>query len=379
MLRPKAVQEALTALLESPSVPADSALIVFSDSGTIYAQASTQNASSQFASTSTNRHDSKPLNESQRLQRSRQPGLVSLLGTSSSLPLSARYTAGNTNSPSPHAMELVMNADERSKIIGALACRCWTEEMNRIRRLLPKQRSHMHSAPASETGMIRSFSASTGGGGGGGGGGGSAAGNVGVGKGPSRLRRIEQSSLAQNGTFAPIERFAIEQGVEQESATGACVAVPGTLINQGSTSQGSAPLLLESELGASLVMPLHYQTDNSLSSSSSQLQTSPLFLLILSSRHTHNKSSTLGEAVNKESNLSNQEWSDLYDSAHALAVHISPALRKAFGREEGVPGEREMVGDAATVSDIESSLDMEGVLVVGQDHGAGGVGAVSVF
>jgi hypothetical protein len=46
-------------------------------------------------------------------------------------------------------------------------------------------------------------------------------------------------------------------------------------------------------------------------------------------------------------------------------------MRKAFIREEGLAGEREAVGDGATVSDLESSLDLEGLAAAVQGDGAG--------
>lgn len=75
--------------------------------------------------------------------------------------------------------------------------------------------------------------------------------------------------------------------------------------------------------------------------------------------------------------LSQQQWNDLHDSAHAFAMHISPALRKAFGREEVNSGERDELGDGATVSDIESSIDMEGGGAALPDHGLG-IGGIPV-
>jgi hypothetical protein len=72
-----------------------------------------------------------------------------------------------------------------------------------------------------------------------------------------------------------------------------------------------------------------------------------------------------------ESILSQQQWNDLHDSAHAFAIHVSPSMRKAFIREEGLAGEREAVGDGATVSDLESSLDLEGLAAAVQGDGAG--------
>lgn len=253
MLRPKAVQEALTTLLETASVPADSALVVFSDSGTIYSQAHIREFS-QIAGTPTllRGDDLKPLNESQRLQRVRQPGLASFLGntrlsqqsTTNPLPpasqigLEEKENATAASTTAIPLMELQMNEDERSKAIAALACQSWMEETNRVKRLFTKVHGHHTSGTTSESGLIRSFSTSTGGGGTSGNGG-----NNGSGKAPSRLRRIEQNSVAQSG----IDQLIDGQGSEQESVA-APVAVPGTLLSIGPSGQGVAPLLLEGEV-----------------------------------------------------------------------------------------------------------------------------------
>jgi hypothetical protein len=266
MLRPTAVQEALATLIESPSIPADSALIVFSDSGSIYAQASSHQ-SSQIVSTSTSRQSLKPINDSQRLQRARKPGLVSLLGPSK--PSTSQHPAnvasssrnlegGKTDSAGPNAMELQMNADERSKIIGALACRSWNEETSRIRRLLPKQRGILPSGATSESGITRSFSASTGGGNG-------IGSNGGIGKGPSRLRRLEQNGIVQSDIDEHLERLAGEQAAEQEPA-GPPVAIPGTSLIVGATGQhGIAPLLLESDVSRGIALVNNSYAHGSLS------------------------------------------------------------------------------------------------------------------
>jgi hypothetical protein len=247
MLRPTAVQEALATLIETPSVPADAALLVFSDSGTIYAKACSRQ-DDRVSDTSGISVDLKPKNESQRLQRLRQPGLLPLLGNpkrhesrniaSSSTPMAEKSASATTTSSS--SVELQMASDERCKVLAAVACQAWTEETNRVKRLFTKAHGHA-SASTSESGLIRSFSTSTGGGGGGSGNG------IGNGKAPSRLRRIEQNSVLQSGIDQHMERMASEQEIQEEMVA-APVAVPGTLLNVGATSQGVAPLLLEGEV-----------------------------------------------------------------------------------------------------------------------------------
>ena len=74
--------------------------------------------------------------------------------------------------------------------------------------------------------------------------------------------------------------------------------------------------------------------------------------------------------------LSPEQWNDLHDAARAFAVHVGPALRKAFGREDGVPGEREVMGDGATVSDMESSVSLDGGVPGTRD--SVGLGGISV-
>lgn len=65
--------------------------------------------------------------------------------------------------------------------------------------------------------------------------------------------------------------------------------------------------------------------------------------------------------------LSQQQWNDLHDAASAFAAHVGASLRKAFGRDE-----RDVV-DAATLSDVESSVDFEGIAVGGGHDGHGGI------
>lgn len=77
----------------------------------------------------------------------------------------------------------------------------------------------------------------------------------GVGKGLSRLRRVEQDSIYRADTALDAaeqkhqseERQGTEKEVEQESV-GAPFAVPGTLLSFEGSGQGVAPLLLEGEV-----------------------------------------------------------------------------------------------------------------------------------
>jgi hypothetical protein len=252
MLRPVAVQTALVTLLETPSVPADTALVVFSDSGTIYAQASISQRHQQTPSPIASTSSLAPFkfqakNESQRLQRTRQPGLSSLLGnprqssrtSTEKESTAAAVLAGKGSQSRSHMMELQMEADERAKILAALACQSWTEETNRVKRLFTKLHGHSVGASTSEAGgLIRSYSSSTGGGNNGGS---SAHGN---GKGPSRLRRIEQNSLFTS-VKEKLEEDQDDEGDVGQESVAAPVAVPGTLLNIEPMGQGAAPLLLE--------------------------------------------------------------------------------------------------------------------------------------
>jgi hypothetical protein len=65
--------------------------------------------------------------------------------------------------------------------------------------------------------------------------------------------------------------------------------------------------------------------------------------------------------------LSQQQWNDLHDAASAFAAHVGAPLRKAFGRDE-----RDVI-DAATLSDVESSVDFEGIAAGAGHDGQGGI------
>jgi hypothetical protein len=251
MLRPRAVQATLQALIEAPGVPADTALIVFSDSGMIYSQAHSKDPSQIASSSTLPKEPSKKPTESQRLQFVRQPGLSSLLGTQKSDPVSANTNQATDEATSSRqtgtAMELTLQTDERAKILAALACQSWQEETNRVRRLFSKIHGHQAAVAMSETSdRLRSFSASTSGGAGGSG--------SGSGKNGPLKKRVEQNGLHRsiatlNTGEDHLERgYAAEQQVEEQESVAAPVAVPGTLLNIGTPDQSVAPLLLEGEV-----------------------------------------------------------------------------------------------------------------------------------
>lgn len=251
MLRPRAVQATLQALIEAPGVPADTALVVFSDSGTIYSQAHSKDPSQIASSSTLPKEPRRKPTESQRLQFARQPGLSSLLGTKDSQSPAASI-APTTEEATPvqstgTAMELALQTDERAKILAALACQSWQEETNRVRRLFSKIHGHQAAVAMSETSdRLRSFSASTGGGAGGSG--------SGSGKNGALKRRVEQNGLhrsiaSHNAGEDHLERgTTTAQQIEEQESVAAPVAVPGTLLNVGTAAQSVAPLLLESEV-----------------------------------------------------------------------------------------------------------------------------------
>lgn len=243
MLKPTAVQATLKALLESPSVPADSALVVFSESGTIYAQAHSDNGVT-IASSSKLDQDSKPkTTESQRLQFLRQPGLVTLLGSSRTKPVkqsASLIDEEKIGSAAAPMMELALDVDGRAKILAALACQSWLEETNRVRRLFTKIYGHIPVSIGDNSDRIRSLSTSTGGNG------------SGNGNGKIRMKRVEQNGLHRIGSGgemgdSQLERKNGDQDLPLESVT-APVVVPGTLLSTGTTVPSVAPLLSEGEV-----------------------------------------------------------------------------------------------------------------------------------
>lgn len=252
MLKPTAVQATLKTLLESPNVPADSALVLFSESGTIYAQAHSD-IHGPLASTSKLFDAAKPkTTESQRLQFARQPGLVTLLGSSRPRPVTllpphldeeAEKMVPSTLATPP--MELALDVDGRAKILAALACQSWLEETNRVRRLFTKIHGHSPVSVGDTSDRIRSLSTSTGG--------------NGSGNGKNRMKRVEQNGLQRIDSGGEIgdnhlERKGREQDDSQEFVA-APVAVPGTLLNTGTTAPSVAPLLLEGEVSTLIVNP----------------------------------------------------------------------------------------------------------------------------
>lgn len=181
MLRPLAIQEALDAVLERQTAPADTALIVLSDSGSIYAQAHRRRgkeAKDALASGSAEPANRKkapgfqgrsawraPQTEIQRLQLHHQPGLSSLMASGATsqavagdAPTQSR-TAASLDAADDDSMLLCLTHDERARVLAGVACQSWVEEMARVRRLrsnvngrFPASASHVVSGVGSSVG-----------------------------------------------------------------------------------------------------------------------------------------------------------------------------------------------------------------------------------
>lgn len=117
-------------------------------------------------------------------------------------------------------------------------------------------------------------------------------------------------------------------------------------------------------------MPLYHQPLTSSPSSPNLPQNSSPLLLVLAARPPTSTDDTPRARPGMGSSLLSQlQWNQLYDAAKIFANHVSPSLRKAFGRE-GI----EVVGDAISQSDLESSVDFEAATTTigtGIDQGLG--------
>jgi hypothetical protein len=112
-------------------------------------------------------------------------------------------------------------------------------------------------------------------------------------------------------------------------------------------------------------MPLHHQAMTLTPPSPSLPQNGPALLLVLSSgTQSASDRLTIPGPGSGTSLLSQQQWNDLHDAASAFASHVSLPLRKAFGRDEA-----DAVGYEATMSDVESSVDFEGIAIGGGNDG----------
>lgn len=115
-------------------------------------------------------------------------------------------------------------------------------------------------------------------------------------------------------------------------------------------------------------MPLYHQPFTSLPSSPNLPQNSSPLLFVLAARHPTDDSTRTKPGMGA-SFLSQSQWNQLHDAAKVFANHVSPSLRKAFGREG-----REVIGDAISQSDLESSVDFEAATTgtgTGTDLGLG--------
>lgn len=410
MLQPLAIQAGLEAILTSKSSPADIALIVFNESGAIYAQAHLEairsipkehSEPSKIQSSATNKQSQ---NEVERQQRQRQPGLASLMSMDTekqqSIPKEDDENPDflNTNQ---EPMPINLTPDERARILGGTACQAWTEESARVRRLRATATGRF-SAIASSTGPSLIS-----------GGAGSSAAGLASGSKITPLRKVNDQGhkassaageevIATNSSSRSITiahsttsngdrdgrenpTNEIEEEDEEEESIAMPMAILGMPLQPEVGGPGVAPLLLEDELGATLVLPLlplGALSSESHSPSSPYNPAHATLLLVLSTRSEANKftPTQTGLALGN-STLSQDEWNQMHDSAQAFANLISPALRKAFGTRgellpEDHPGIVAPGGGTTIFSDDRESLasaDVSHVLGHQQTHAQEGL------
>lgn len=356
MLQPLVIQSGLETILASRSSPADIALIVLNESGAIYAQAHLDAISSNSNDHSgPSKVHSLPLKQSQndidRQQRQRQPGLGSLM----SIDVGKRYDderkynhSNPTTNPNQEPMTINLTRDERARVLGGTACQAWTEEAARVRRLRATATGRF-SAIASSTGpSLISGGASSSAAGFGGGSKmtplrkfneqvqktASAAGDEGAATNSGSRSIRTANSTTSNGDRDGTGNYIEEEG-EEEEGIAMPMAILGLPLQSEVGGSGVAPLLLEDELGATLVLPLlplGALAAESQSPSSPYNPAHATLLLVLSTRSEANKfnPTQTGLALGK-STLSQDEWNQMNDCAQAFANFISPAIRKAFG------------------------------------------------
>ncbi|PWN32917.1 uncharacterized protein FA14DRAFT_157609 [Meira miltonrushii] len=383
MLQPLAIHSGLEAILASRSSPADIALIVLNESGALYAQAhldAIQSNSKDHAGPSKVQQTpvKRAQNEVERQQRQRQPGLASLM----SIDAGKRYKDDKSKSEDEDAtkqdsLPINLTRDERARVLGGRACQAWTEEAARVRR--------MH---ATATGRFSAIASSTGPSVISGGGSSSAAGSAGGSKITPLTRFDEQAQKAAsaagdegaatnsgsrsmqtaNSTTSNGDRDGAAIAVEDEADTQEGIALPmailGMPLQPDVEGPDVAPLLLEDELGATLVLPLlplGALAPETQSPISPYNPSHAILLLVLSTRSNVNKSTPTqtGSAL-ANSTLSQDEWNQMHDCAQAFASFISPALRKAFGtRGELLPDDHPGIvapGGTTIFSDDRESL-----------------------
>lgn len=377
MLRPLAIQSALEALVTSNESPADVALVVLSESGTIYAQAHLDAVRPVRSKTNASGTQSSParltgFGEIDRQQRQHQPGLASLMSTRTGVqPTSVKHSEGGSQddgaassaSASSVPMSITLTHDDRARVLAGTACQAWSEEVARVRRLRTSATGRF-SAMASSTGPSLVS--------GGSGGTGSKMTPL------SKLNPIsmvsEENSPALGATSTASSAGADEESDDQEGSA-VPVAILGTPLRPEAGGPGVAPLLLEAELGALVVLPLHPQgaNVNQQSPSSPAHPNSATLLLVLAARSDPSKGKIAqAEALGKgNSVLSQSQWNEMHNCAQSFATFIAPALRKAFGRSgellpDDHPGVMAAGGTTIFSDDHESSASVEASHVLGQ-------------
>lgn len=404
MLQPLVIQSGLETILATKSSPADIALIVLNESGAIYAQAhldAIQSSSKDQAGPSKvqSSPSKRTQNEIDRQQRQRQPGLASLM----SIDAGNKYKDDkkqskdddqSTINANQEPMTINLTRDERARVLGGTACQAWTEEAARVRRLRATATGRF-SAIASSTGpSLMSGGASSSAAGFGGGSKmtplskfnepanktASATGDEGAGNNSGSRSIRTANSTTSNGDRDGGGNYIEEEGEDQEGIA-MPMAILGMPLQPEVGGPGVAPLLLEDELGATLVLPLlplGALSPESQSPSSPYNPAHATLLLVLSTRSEANKltPTQTGLALGN-STLSQDEWNQMHDCAQSFASFISPALRKAFGTRgellpEDHPGIAAPGGGTTIFSDDRESLasaDISQALGNQQAHG----------
>lgn len=388
MLQPLAINAGLEAILSSRSSPADIALIVLNESGAIYAQAhldAIQSTSKDHAGPSKVQQTpvKRSQNDIERQQRQRQPGLASLM----SIDAGKRYKDDKTKSkdedqtsthPDQESLPINLSRDERARVLGGRACQAWSEEAARVRRL-----------HATATGRFSAIASSSGPSVTSGGGSSSVAGSIGGSK-MTPLTRFDEhvhktalttndentatnsgsrSIRTANSTTSNTEKDGAANDIAEDGEDEEGIAMPMAILGMPLQSEVDgpdvAPLLLEDELGASLVLPLLPLGPLAPETQSPISPYNPahaILLLVLSSGSKVNKSiPTQTGSASANSTLSQDEWTQMYDSAQAFGSFISPALRKVFGtRGELLPDDHPGIiapgGGTTIFSDDRESL-----------------------
>lgn len=241
MLSPLAIREALDIILHSDTSVADVALVVLSDSGAIYAQ--TRKSFDEERNVTPQRQRRPPMTEVQKIQLRHQPGLTCLMAHDDSR-IERRHATQRDASVDEESMAIDLIPDERARVLAGVACRSWTEEMARIKRL----RTNVHGQyPAAMSGVASSVGRSLSG----------SSNNVGT---LQPLGQSRRSNAQEEARDEPIAHASLStelqaevedrKGTEPEEKIGAPVAILGTKlpISDEGKEGGIAPLMLEGEV-----------------------------------------------------------------------------------------------------------------------------------